>query len=290
MNLQSSNSQLTVDMVEGIHAAVLSGKHHIVGAALAAVRDVTLPGLIEYLCLRYATSGSLQIPAVPESINQSVVGAALHEVPCPFGLRTHGRVRRRTTVNPEPAEFFVLHHEADFNTRAYKLFETRWARACEKLGLRQQSGVMHLAMSAMTENALLYAKTNPAVLVGYRLLDHAALFTVADLGQGVLASLRSNPEFQNLAHSRDALRMALHDGVSCLGRGKNGYGFRQVFKALANQFGTLRFRAGNACITMDGTQFDADLGTESYPERLPGFQVTVCCRRALPKPGDPADL
>jgi hypothetical protein len=148
---------------------------------------------------------------------------------------------------------------------------------------------MQLAMSAMTENALLHANSNLVVLVGYQLLDHAALFTVADLGRGVLASLRSSPKFEYLANSRDALRLALCDGVSRLGQG-NGYGFHQVFKALANQFGTLRFRTGNVCIVMDGTEFEADLGTESYPEPLPGFQVTVCCRRAMPKPGSAADM
>jgi hypothetical protein len=289
MNVQTSTSLLTVDLVEGIHAAALAGKHHRAGAAVAGLQDVTLPGLVEYLCLRYAKGRTLRLAAVPQRINESVVGAALCEVPCAFGLRTHGGFRHRTSVNPLPAEFFVLHQKADFLGHPYRLFETRWARACERLGLRHQTGAMQLAMSAMTENALLHAKSKVAVLVGYQVLDHAALFTVADVGRGVLASLRSSAEFQNLAHSRDALRLALRDGVSCLGRG-NGYGFHQVFKALANQFGTLRFRTGNVCIVMDGTQFEADLGTESYPEPLPGFQVTVCCRREIPQPGGAADL
>ena len=59
----------------------------------------------------------------------------------------------------------------------------------------------------------------------------------------------------------------------------NGFGFYDLFRALAGQCGTLRLRTGNVCITMDGQEFGADLGEETYPEVTTGFQVTVCCRR-----------
>src|SRR5262245_19264680 len=110
----------------------------------------------------------------------------------------------------------------------------------------------------MTENALLHAESRPGVLVGYRMLERAVLFTVADLGIGVLESLRSSAEYRHLQHPREALRLALREGVSRLGPG-NGLGFHQLFRALADQFGTLRFRTGNVCITMDGQDFGADL-------------------------------
>ena len=155
----------------------------------------------------------------------------------------------------------------------------RGRRACEAVGLRAQQSALHLAMTAMTENAILHAQSTAGVLVGYRMGSDGVQFTVADVGCGVLASLRTNPEYSHLRHHTQALRLALQAGVSRLGTG-NGFGFHALFRALARQFGTLRFRTGDVCITMDGQQFDSDLRPETYPELIAGFQVTVCCRLA----------
>jgi hypothetical protein len=57
-----------------------------------------------------------------------------------------------------------------------------------------------------------------------------------------------------------------------------GFGFRRVFKGLAAMWGTLRFRSGEGCVTMDGTDCDADRGEEVFVVNRPGFQVTICCR------------
>jgi hypothetical protein len=137
---------------------------------------------------------------------------------------------------------------------------------------------MQLALHAMTENGILHADSQAGVLVGYQMLADAVLFTVADVGRGVLSSLRANAKYSALAFHRDALRLAMQDGVTSQ-NSDGGYGFHQVFKALASQFGTIRFRTGNACITMDGQSFDAEMGEETFPEVMSGFQVTVCCRR-----------
>jgi hypothetical protein len=268
---------LNVRLVEGIHAAAVAGKRPVVTATVNGLEEATLPGLVEYLCLYNDLGKALDLPPLPTKVVKSVVGLSLQRVVCPFGLRIGGRVSANTSVNPLPSEFFFLRGEADYVGHVYKLFETRWARACEALGFRQRRAALHLAMSAMVENAILHADSSLGVLVGYRLLDDAALFTVADLGQGVLSSLRTNTEYEDLQHHRDALRLAFRDGVSRLGIG-NGFGFHQLFEALKDQFGTLRFRTGNVCVTMDGQDFNADLGEERFPETITGMQVTVCCR------------
>ncbi len=269
---------LSVAIVEGIHAAALAGKAARVVETVARMNDSTLPGLVEYLCLRRSLSDTLPLPELPDAVVRSVVGSALERVVCPFGLRTTGRSTPNTQVNPRDAEFFVLHMEDDYKGHYYGLFETRWARAAEVVGLRGKQAAMQLAMTAMVENGLLHAESDLGILVGYRMLTHAVLFTVADLGRGVLGSLRSNGQYAHLSHHRDALRLALQDGVSRLGAG-NGFGFRQLFRALASESGTIRFRTGDACVTMDGQDFDADLGEETFPDPMPGFQVTMCCRR-----------
>jgi hypothetical protein len=270
---------LDVRLAEGVYAAAVAGKRQTVLSAVSAIEDATLPGLIEYLCLRRTRGEELGLPAVPERVAQSDLGRSLQRVVCPFGLRQSGGFIPNTGVNPLPSEFFVLRGEQDYSSHAYKLFETRWARACESLGFRERRAALHLALSAMVENAVLHADSQEGVLVGYRLQADAALFTVADLGRGVLASLRTNDDYSYLQHHREALRLAFRTGVSRLGVG-NGFGFHQLFKALAHQYGTLRFRTGDVCVTMDGQDFSADLGQETFPEAITGMRVSVCCRRS----------
>ena len=45
--------------------------------------------------------------------------------------------------------------------------------------------------------------------------------------------------------------------MSRYGPDQGGSGFNNVFKALAAISGTLRFRSGEGCVTMDGTGFEA---------------------------------
>jgi hypothetical protein len=269
---------LAVSVVEGIHSAAVRGQTALVEAAVGSLADATLPGLVEYQCLQHSTHGTLPLPPLPRAVRSSLLGAALAQVVCPFGFRTSGRNAVNTSVNPSAAEFFVLRTEAHYGGHDYRLFETRWARAAEATGLRAKQSAMQLAMTAMTENVILHAESPEGLLVGYHMLDHAVLFTVADLGRGILGSLRSNPQYAHLTHPRDALRLALREGISRLGPG-NGFGFRDLFRALASQYGTIRFRTGNVCITMDGQDFNADLGEEIFPEPVKGLQVTMCCRR-----------
>jgi hypothetical protein len=116
----------------------------------------------------------------------------------------------------------------------------------------------------------------------------AALFTVVDAGIGILASLRSQPAYQHFQVHLEAIRAALHVGVTRFGPGQGGFGFADVFKSLATDSGLVRFRSGEGCISMDGTDLDADTkGNETFPPALPGFQVTVCCRRGAGDPKEP---
>lgn len=134
----------------------------------------------------------------------------------------------------------------------------------------------------MADNAVIHAQAPAGILVGYAVEANTATFCVADVGLGVLATLRSHPAYAHLQLHKDAIRTALQDGVSRFGPNTRGLGFRQIFKALAAQWGHLRFRSGNGCVTLNGHGLDTDKGEESFPPELPGFQVTVCCRTAAP--------
>jgi hypothetical protein len=131
--------------------------------------------------------------------------------------------------------------------------------------------------------SLFRAQFQVASLIGYEVRGHVAQFCVVDVGRGVLESLRENPAYSDITVHSDAIKMALHTGVSrVVGQNRRGFGFNTVFKALTEQWGQLRFRSGEGVITMNGMGLDADQGQERDLPYLSGFQVAVACRTSAP--------
>ena len=182
------------------------------------------------------------------------------------------------------AEFLVLPPGGDLASDEWNLFAGRFEASTRHVGFSFDAAArLQLALYAMAENALIHADA-PAILVGYNASPGKAEFCIVDVGIGVLASLRKNPVFRGLTLHSDAIRAALQNGVTSLTseQGGGGFGFRDVFNSLRDQWGRLRFRSGEGCITMDGTCCDANEGEVKHPPFLPGFQVTICCRIKAP--------
>jgi hypothetical protein len=276
---------LTVKLVEEIQEAAQMGV--AVDGAIARLQHATLPALLEYGCLRWATNGTF--PPLPQAVEASPLGQALLQVRSELGLRSTGPQKPRLKrLDTQPIEFHVIDGRDGFDDEEWGQFEIRFDRSAQSVGFpAKKAHALHGALHEMAENAVIHAEAPTAILVGYQTLPGMALFCVADVGIGVLASLRSHPAYQHLQLHKDAIRAALHDGTTRFGPNTRGTGFRQVFKALAAQWGYLRFRSGNGCVTLDGQRLDADQGEETFPPQLPGFQVTVCCRTSAALPAHP---
>jgi hypothetical protein len=277
---------LTVKLVEEIHDAVLAGLP--VASTVAGLQRATLPALLEYGCLQWALNSS-KVPPLPQALLSLPVGLALSQVKSDLGLRTSGPQKGPLGhINSQLVEFCVIQGQDEVDERPWQEFEIRFDRSAQAVGFQPLAAHgLQAALHEMVDNALDHAQAPIAVLVGYQVMEGVALFSVADVGRGVLASLRSNPAYRHLQTDKDAVREALKDGVSRYGPSRGGLGFRQVFKSLLAQWGYLRFRSGNGSITMDGTDLDADKGEARYPPSLPGFQVTVCCRTSAAPPPVP---
>ncbi len=143
------------------------------------------------------------------------------------------------------------------------------------------------ALYEMTRNALEHADSPHPVLVGYQAEAGMALFSVVDVGRGVLASLQSCDDYSHLTKHDEALSTAIQDGTSRHGYQNGGLGFRQVFRALAEFNGYLRFRTGDACLEITGTDCGPNMGRGHGTPQLNGFQVAVCCRT---RPASSSDL
>jgi hypothetical protein len=273
---------LDVELVLDIQRALRNGRP--VEQAVAGLRQASLPGVMEYGCLRWGNPDRL--PPLPPAIVSSPLGIALQEVKSELGLRQRGgnKVPPRDTRSRE-YEFCLVAHESDVLNSLFGEYLLRFEFAAKRIGLPEKTAVnLQAALHEMAANAATHAKASVPALIGYEVRGHAATFCVVDVGIGVLASLRGNPAYRQLSVHSEAIRTALQDHVSCVvGDFSRGNGFRSVFKSLAAQYGHLRFRSGEGCIHMHGMDLDADKGKEqrSLPH-LPGFQVAVSCRTRPP--------
>lgn len=277
---------LTTELVEDIQHAVQQGQS--VKSTIEQLQAVTLPAIMEYECLRWV-KGEQRIPSLPNKVANSEIGKALRAVKSELGLQKIGPPKKpRRTIEPQPVEFMVVANSQELEANDWGIFEARFNRSAYSVDFtRSQADKLQGALFEMVENALIHAASPIPVLVGYRVLRGIAQFSVVDVGIGVLASLKSCPDYQHIQLHKDAIREALRDGTSCQGYGQGGLGFREVFKALTAEWGQLRFRSGEGCVMMDGTNCDADKGKEHFPPFLPGFQVTITCRTGKVFPSEP---
>jgi hypothetical protein len=114
--------------------------------------------------------------------------------------------------------------------------------------------------------------------------DKRVSWCVADVGQGVLGSLRSSERWSHLQTAREALVAVWHDRATRRPGVRSGDGFRQVERSLAALNGHLRFRTDDAVLELAGGNGALRPSSRTNP-RLPGLQIAATC--AL---GDPAEL
>ena len=263
---------LTVRLVEDMQYMLHAGRP--IDAIVSGLRSATLPAIIQYRSL--AWTGEKKVPDLPRAIMQSNVGRALASFE---GLLcTKSGFRPARTVRAHTAESFALSTQDDLVSEAWELFEVRFNRSAQRAGLsRSIADLLQVALHEMVDNAISHSYADLLIISAYHALDGFVQFCVADTGIGVYESLRTCPEHARITTDSEAIRRAITDGVSRFGRGNGGWGFRQVFKAVASQWGFLRFRSGEGCVSIDGKDCDSDKGTQLFLSPLRGFHVTISC-------------
>jgi hypothetical protein len=224
-----------------------------------------------------------QLPTLPNELLQSDLTRELSAASPPLAIADPARRRRMDTIEVRSIEFLSLRDEDHVASEEVELFEIRFNRSAQSVGLASSvSDQLQSAFHEMIENAVLHSECAIPPLAGYAVADGTAQFCVADVGIGVLASLTQCADYSHIKLHKDAIRAALHDGTSRFGQQKGGLGFREVFKAILQQWGSLRFRSGEGCISMNGKDLSADAGAEHFPPAMAGFQVSVACRASVP--------
>ena len=272
----ASPNWLTCDLVEELQQAVTQGRLSILSSVHWNTRR----------CRGFSNTGSAEValPKAPSTTGSNFL--------CPSDGHFKKSGRNWVCGPREPKAAAPYHHargprvlralgkrHAD-DGQDWGEFPVRFRRQSVKsvgFSLEKAKGIA-AALGEMADNAIIHASASVGVLIGYHVIDGAAVSCVADVGMGVLASLTTHSAYRNVQTHKEAVRLALRRGVSRFGPGHGGLGFYNVFKALTAMSGTLRFRSGEGCVMMDGTDFEADHGEESFVIFRPGFQVTICVR------------
>lgn len=173
----------------------------------------------------------------------------------------------------------------DIAGTAWSLFLQRFTRGLRgPVGLNTQlaHGVA-AAFGEMVDNVLQHSTPfgTTSGVVGYQIGPRRFSFAVADLGIGVLASLRENPKWHSLGSSVRALDAAVRKNATRRTEFAEGNGFKTVLRNLADMNATLRFRSGDGLLTLDG-RHSASVArlraVESTGPHMGGTQVSVRCQ------------
>jgi hypothetical protein len=157
----------------------------------------------------------------------------------------------------------------------------RFRLAAESSGFPKAfAGALTGAMGELQDNIPLHSENIRSGLVAFKSLPGAFEFVVSDQGIGVLASLQKNPDYQDLPHAGEALKIAASDGGSRFAKETgHGYGIGQLFRALAGVEGDIRFRSGDHAYELSGSGPNPSglisLGQKSH---LPGLTISITCR------------
>jgi hypothetical protein len=137
------------------------------------------------------------------------------------------------------------------------------------------------AFGEMANNVWDHSMSEYSGLFAFQVQPERVTFCIADVGVGVLQSLRQNSQFASLKTSTAALSTALKDGVSRFGNQGRGYGFSDLIRGVSNQWGISRLRSGEGKVVLDHTS-DQLTRHSSYLPFLPGLQVIFTCGKHAP--------
>lgn len=175
----------------------------------------------------------------------------------------------------------------------WTLWFSRADQAAQAAGFSNSTAAMIMgAFGELQDNVFRHSQAYATGLVAYAITSDGFELVVSDRGVGVLSSLRTHPDHLDLDNAGSALRRALANGESRFGRDSgSGLGIGQIFRALANQDGDLRFRSDDHVLEIRGDSPTMQGQLEiRHKAVLPGFTVSVLCRPFGRGPDDPRRL
>jgi anti-sigma regulatory factor (Ser/Thr protein kinase) len=177
-------------------------------------------------------------------------------------------------------EFFPIRGKDWADSKRYHPFESRFCKAAKQAGFGNKAKAFAGALYEIADNVAQHSGDDSSCpapgVIGYFICDGHVAFAVADLGRGILNSLRENPAWQQLPDSKAALMAVVTDHASRRPNGGDGEGFKEVFRSLANINGLIELLSSEGRVRIVSTP-DGRQATPQFTGSLPGFQLSVNC-------------
>lgn len=203
---------------------------------------------------------------------EPVIGAA-------YGAMLHGAFPSKVRMwDVRDWDYYPIDSES-LMLADYHPFESRFTKALSVNGFKQKAEAFAGVLREMADNVVQHSNLNgadPQGLVGYHVTTGRFSMSIGDTGSGVLNSLKTNPEWEHLTSSTDALLAVVHQGASrrpFMGRGE---GFAQLFKSILDHNGEVELRSLDGRVTLKPSARGRH-AVEGLIGSLPGFQLTIEC-------------
>ncbi len=159
---------------------------------------------------------------------------------------------------------------------AFPMFQNRFKDIMVRRGISSKFAFeLAGALDEIAGNAAEHAESPVLASACYQFFDTFFVFSVTDVGHGILSSLRQNDMYKGTDSDASALLLAMTDGVSCTGVTGRGHGFSYVFKKLVDHSCVLRFRSVSTSASWEGKGLAAQkLALSALPERV-GFHICI---------------
>jgi hypothetical protein len=182
-------------------------------------------------------------------------------------------------VDPASApvwEMWAIERDDDVTGTDWRLYQDRFRRSATQHGFTTSLGAaLSKALAEMADNVYQHSGGVRGFVV-FCFAERCVAWCVADLGRGVLGSLRSSERWAHLSNARDALGAAWFQHATRRPGPNSGTGFREVERSLAALNGHLRFRTDDAVLELDGRSGGLQPKTASNP-MLRGLQLSATC-------------
>jgi anti-sigma regulatory factor (Ser/Thr protein kinase) len=130
------------------------------------------------------------------------------------------------------------------------------------------------AIAELTNNVWDHSERLNTGLLGFEVRNRQFTIVIADLGVGILESLRKNPTHDAIRTHAAAIEKALVPGISRFQDPFRGNGFIDFLSVVTDLHGIARLRTGNVALTIDRTR-EQEVRRREYLLGLPGFQVSL---------------
>lgn len=184
-----------------------------------------------------------------------------------------------TSLAPRSFEFLrTPQMDEEFDIPNWYAFCKRLENAVSKAGFEKgYAQALAGTFEEMVSNVYEHCGRRNTGIAGYRQYGNEFEYVVSDAGIGVLASLQQNSDYNHILDSGQALATAVKDGETRHGKGSgHGVGFNRLLN-IAKRRSYLRFRSGDHCYVIDGTQQPPNLRIASCAA-FEGFLISIVCR------------